>query len=220
MLRKRAFLTVALTMAMTAVLPLAMAFAATPHVMTINKTGGPAVKVGAILKAPLKAKTKATFFSPGTTTGIKCSTAHVTDKVIVNPLRPGTVREKLTSQTFSKCTTNIPGTTSVKSVTVVGLPYRTTVSDAKGFPVTVTKPNGSIKTKVVVKSLLGSLTCVYSKSKLTGSASNTGNKITFKNQVFKKSAGSSACPAKGSFSATFAPLRDVSVSSHPLVFIN
>jgi hypothetical protein len=45
--------------ALLAALP-ATASAATHHVLTTNKVGGPNVAVGATLKAPLKAGTKAT----------------------------------------------------------------------------------------------------------------------------------------------------------------
>ena len=90
--------------------------------------------VGATLKAPLKAGTKATFYSPGTTTGVTCGKSSLTSKVTKNPAAPGTATESLTAQTFSSCTTNIAGSTSVKSVKVLNLPYATTVSDASGNP--------------------------------------------------------------------------------------
>jgi hypothetical protein len=206
--------------AMLAVLPMAAASAATPHVLTIAKVGGLAVQTGQVIQAPLKAGTKATFFSPGTTTGVSCPKALVTNKVVTNPLKPGTAVESLTAQTFSGCTTNIPGTTSVKSVKVLNLPYKTTISDATGFPVTVTKPGGVLKTSIAINSVLGLLTCTYRATKLSGKASNAGNVNIFKNQVFTLSSGSSACPAKGSFSATFGPLKDISLTGQPLVFVN
>jgi hypothetical protein len=206
--------------AMLAVLPMASASAATPHVLTIVKVGGAAVKVGAIIKAPLKTGTKATFFSPGTTTGVSCSAALVTNKVVTNPLKPGTATESLTAQTFSKCTTNITGATSVQSVKVLNLPYTSKISDATGFPVTVTKPGGVLKTSITINSVIGLLTCTYKATKLSGKATNVGNADIFKNQTFTLSSGSSVCPAKGAFSATFGPKRDFSVTGTPLVFVN
>lgn len=213
---KRVFLTMATTAAMLAVLPIAAASAATPHVLTTGKVGGTAVAVGATLKAPLKTGTKATFVSPGTTTGVTCATASVTDKVTKNPLKPGTATESLTAQTFGSCTTNIPGATSVKSVTVLNLPYATTVSDATGFPITVSKTS----TKLSLNTILGLVTCTYALATLHGNASNTGSLNSFKNQVFSLSSGPAACPAKGSFSASFGPLKDTSVTGSPNVFVN
>ncbi len=207
---------------MLAVLPMAAASAATPHVLTIAKVGGVAVQPGQIIQAPLKTGTKATFFSPGTTTGVSCAVAKVTNKVLTNPLKPGTATESLTAQTFSGCTTNIPGTTSVQSVKVLNLPYRSAISDTTGppFPVTVTKPGGLLKTSISINSVLGLLTCTYTAAKLSGKATNVGNADTFKNQTFTLSSGSSACPAKGAFSATFGPKKDISVTGAPLVFVN
>lgn len=206
--------------AMLAVLPMTAASAATPHVLTTGKVGGPAVAVGAILKAPLKIGTKATFFSPGTTTGVTCTKAGVTNKVTKNPLKPGIAVESLTAQTFGSCTTNIPGTTSVQSVKVLNLPYTTTVSDAAGFPITVTKPGGVVKTSIAINSVLGLLTCTYKATKLSGKASNIGSTNAFTNQLFTLASGSSACPKQGSFSATFGPLKDTSVAGSPNVFVN
>lgn len=219
-MRKGMLLVMTAATAMLAALPMAAASAATPHVLTVAKVGGVAVKTGNLIQAPLKTGTKATFFSPGTTTGVTCAKALVTNKVLTNPTKPGAATESLTGQTFTSCTTNIPGTTSVKSVKAVGLPYKTTVSDATGFPVTVTKPSGVLKTTIVINSVLGAITCTYRATKLSGKATNVGNADIFKNQVFTLSSGSNACPAKGSFSATFGPKKDISVANHPLVFVN
>ena len=205
---------------MLAILPMTGASAATPHVLTIAKVGGVAVKAGQVIQAPLKAGTKATFFSPGTTQGVSCPKALVTNKVVTNPLKPGTAVESLTAQTFTGCTSNIPGTTTVQSVTVQNLPYKSTVSDATGFPVTVTKPGGVLKTTIKINSVLGLLTCTYKAVKLSGKATNVGNADIFKNQRFTLLSGSQACPTVGNFSATFGPKKDISVTGQPLVFVN
>jgi hypothetical protein len=84
----------------------------------------------------------------------------------------------------------------------------------------VTKPGGVLKTKLAINTVLGLVTCTYSKAKLAGKATNTGNADIFKNQVFTLSSGPTACPAKGSFSATFGPKKDISLTGSPLVFVN
>jgi hypothetical protein len=215
-MRKGVLLVMTAATAMLAVLPIATASAATVDVLTTGKVGGPNVAVGAILKAPLKAGTKATFFNPGTTTGVTCATSSVTDKVTKNPAKPGTETESLTAQTFGSCTSNIGGVNSVKSVTVLNLPYATTISDATGFPITVSK----LSTKITLNTILGTISCTYGAAAIHGKASNTGNVNAFKNQTFTLTSGPSTCPAKGNFSATFGPLKDTSVSGSPAVFVN
>lgn len=223
-MRKRLLFIAVLTTAMMATLPLAMASAATPHVLTINRVGGPAVKVGAILKANLKVNTKARFVNPSNTAmGVFCSRASLRNKVVRNPLRRGTAVESLTAQTFSRCTTRGLGGATVNRVVVRNLPYTTKVSDATGFPITVTKPRSVLKTSITITALGSTFTCTYTKATLRGNASNVGSVNIFKNQVFVRSAGpSTLCLAKGSFSATFGPLRDFSVgtTTHPRVFVN
>lgn len=216
---KRLLLVISAATALLAALPLTAASAGTIDVLTVSKVGGPNVKVGAVLKSGLKTGTKATFFSPGTTMGVICGKAAQTGKVTKNPPKPGTATGSLTAQSFSSCTSNVPGVTSVKSVTVLNLPYSVTVSDAAGFPVTVSKST-KLSTKIVVNTVIGTIACTFSAAKIAGNASNTGNVVTFKNQVFTKSAGPSQCPAKGSFSATFGPVIDSSVTGSPHVFVN
>lgn len=203
---------------LAAVLPLSAASAATVHVLTYGAAGatGKTVTIGSVIRAPLKFGTEATFFSPGTTTGVTCDKATVKNTVTANPLKPGVARESLTAQSFSECTTNIPGTTSVQAVKALNLPYTVTISDAAGFPVTVFNPT----TRITLNSVIGTISCTYKAPSLKGNASNTGSVQKFVNQLFTLSSGSSACPTQGSFSATFGPYRDISVANSPRVFVN
>jgi hypothetical protein len=195
--------------------PLA-ASAATTDVLTVSKVGGTNVAVGATLKASLKSGTDATFFSPGTTTGITCTKSGFTEKVTKNPAKSGTADVSITAQTFSGCTANVTGVDSVKSVKADKLPYKGTVSDAKGFPVTVAAPSATVDLNTEV----GAISCTYSATKLKGAASNTGQTIAFKNQKLTFKSGSSLCPASGDFSATYGPVKDTSVSGSPHVYVN
>jgi hypothetical protein len=202
--------------ALLAVLPLTAASGATHNVLTIGRAGGKNVKVGAILKARLQGHTRATFFTPGTRTGVQCRRATVTDKVRKNPRTPGTAVESLTGQTFGRCTTNIAGATAVRSVRVTQLPYLTTIRSSASHSVTVFRA----RTKITLKTVLGTVTCTFATARIRAHASNVGQRIIFTKQVFRLSAGSSACPARGSFSATFGPVADFSVRGHPHVFVN
>ena len=75
--------------------------------------------------------------------------------------------------------------------------------------VTVTPASGSvIQTTVVLRTLLGSINCVYQAPSLSGKASNTDNTISFVNQQFTKSSGSGLCFANGFFTAKYAPVTD------------
>jgi hypothetical protein len=192
------------------------ASAAAHKVLTNGRVGGRAVKVGAILRAGLKSGTQATLFAPGTKVGVRCRSASVTDKVTRNPAAPGTAVESLRAQKFARCSTDIPGTTAVRNITVLGLPYRTTVSDSAGHPVTIFRA----RTRLTLNTVLGPVTCTFRAARLRGTASNTGQVIVFRHQRFTLSGGSSACPKAGSFSATFGPVRNFSVRGRPHVFVN
>jgi hypothetical protein len=197
-------------------IPATAAPTASHDVLTIKKVGGTNVKKNAILKAGLKSGTKATFLT-AKNAGVTCKSVSFTDKVLSNPRAKGTAKEELTKQTFSKCSVHgIQDATGVKSVTLKGLPYKSTISDSKGDPVNVSGTTATI----VLKSVLGSLTCEYHATTTKGSASNSSQTIAFSNQPFKKKAGVSACPKSGHFTATFGPVKDTSVKGDPHVFIN
>lgn len=205
--------------ALIAILPVASAAAASVHVLTTGKVNGPAVKPGAVLKASLAKGSAATFT---TSLGkLTCAKSGLTAKVTGNPAKHGTARETLTAQTFSKCTINVSGVT-VSSVTVSNLPYHITVSDSKGNPVKVSELS---KTKPLLTSFTAKagtvvVSCSFKATAISGSTSNKGNVTVFVKQSFKLAAGSSFCPASGTFSATYGPLRDSSVKRSPVVFVN
>src|SRR6266851_3981549 len=118
--------------------PATLAAAAAPaHVLTINKVGGPAVRAGAVLKAGLKKGTKAVFSLGNGSVKLTCKSSKVSATVRANPVKPGTATESLTAITTAKCTfSGITGVT-FKSIKAKNLPYKAKVSDATGFPVTV-----------------------------------------------------------------------------------
>jgi hypothetical protein len=201
-------------------LPVTLAYAAAPvHVLTIKKVGGPAVRANAVLKSGL-AKGKTAVFSLGTEK-LTCKSAHFSATVRANPIKPGTATESLTAQSFAKCTVNITGVV-VKSIKVLDLPFKVAVSDAKGFPVTVSGTSKTMPIKIAVKVALGTtkVACTYKASSIKGSASNTGSTVTFTKQKFTKAAGGTLCPPSANFSATFGPVRDTSVTNSPKVFVN
>lgn len=206
--------------ALIAALTATSAAAASVHVLTTGKVGGPAVRPGAVLTASL-AKGSAAVFN-NSLGKLTCTKSAFTVKVISNPAKPGTAKESLTAQTFSKCTISVSGAT-VSSVTVGNLPYNVTVSDAKGNPVKVSglskaKP---LLTTVTVKVATLVVTCSFKATAISGSASNKGNVTVFVKQSLTKAAGSSSfCPASGTFSATYGPLTDSSVKGSPAVFVN
>jgi hypothetical protein len=200
-----------------AMTPMAASAATATHVLTVTKVGGTNVAVGAKLSASLKSGTKVVL-SDGSSGSISCAKSSFTESVKTNPAKPGTATLSITAQSYSDCTATISGiTVTVKSVTAYKLPYAATVSDAKGLPVTVTKPGAT-----VVASADGvTVTCIYQAAKITGSADNTGSSVGFKDQEFKTIAGSnSLCPASGDLTVTYAPLEDTSVKGDPHVFVN
>ncbi|OQD53820.1 Tat pathway signal sequence domain protein [Streptomyces phaeoluteigriseus] len=202
-MRTRPLLALAATVAALSLTAATPASAADPAVLT---TANGDVAVGDVLTASLAGGTNATLYSSATgTSGVSCASSGFTATVTANPTAPGTATESLTGHTFGNCSANVVGVLGVTSITVNNLPYSTAVSSAG--TVTVTPPAGSvIQTTVVLRTLLGSINCVYRAPSLTGTASNADNSITFTGQQFTKSSGSSLCFANGYFSAKYAPV--------------
>ncbi|OIJ63044.1 hypothetical protein [Streptomyces mangrovisoli] len=187
-------------------------------VLTTGSAGGAAVAVGDVVTAPLATGTKATLYSSATgTSGVSCTSSQFTAGVTDNPAAPGTASESVTGHTFdaSTCSTNVIGVTGVTSITVDNLPYTSTVASDGTVSVTAGSA-GAIQTTVKLKTLLGSITCVYQASALSGTADNADSSINFASQQFTKVSGSSLCFANGYFTAKYAPVTDGTAS----VFVN
>ncbi|MFF8772316.1 Tat pathway signal sequence domain protein [Kitasatospora sp. NPDC015120] len=197
--------------------------AAPVAVLTHTALAGPNVSVGDVLVADLVAGTTANFSSSATgTSGIKCATSAFSATVLTNPAAPGTATESLNTQTFGSCTANVIGVTGVQSITVNNLAYVNSVSDAAGSPVSLDPGTaGPVQTTVVLKTILGTITCVYrAPGGLAGTTNNTGQTIGFNAQALPKVSGPSTCFPVGYFTATYGPVRDVSVAGSPVVFVN
>ncbi|MEU0004455.1 Tat pathway signal sequence domain protein [Streptomyces sp. NPDC006314] len=179
-------------------------------VLTTGSAGGTAAAVGDTLTAPLASGTSATFYSSATgTSGVKCTSSQFTAKVTGNPTAPGTATESVTAHTFdsSTCTSNVTGVLGVNGITIDNLPYSATVTS--DGTLTVQPASGSVvQATVKLRTLLGTVTCVYQAAGLTGKADNADSSITFTNQQFAKSSGSSLCFANGYFTAKYAPVTD------------
>ncbi|MBQ1043523.1 MULTISPECIES: Tat pathway signal sequence domain protein [unclassified Micromonospora] len=192
------------------------------NVLTYPTVAGTAVSVGDVIQASLRSGTNATFYSSTSgTTGIKCAASSFSAKVLTNPTAPGTATESLTAQSFTSCTTNVFGTTGVQSVTVNNLPYTTSVTSAGVVTISGTAA-APIQSTVVLNSLLGAITCVYrtSTNTLTGTASNGTNSITFTNQALTKFSGPSLCFGTAYFTASYSPVKDISKTGSPAVYVN
>ncbi|MFJ3659153.1 Tat pathway signal sequence domain protein [Streptomyces sp. NPDC090119] len=187
-------------------------------VLTTGGVGGTAVAVGDTLTAPLATGTSATLYSSATgTSGVKCTASQFTAQVTGNPAAPGAATESVTGHTFdsSSCTSNVTGVLGVSGITVDHLPY--TASVASDGTLSVAPASGStIQTTVKLRTLLGSINCVYQAPSLTGKADNADSSITFTNQQFTKVSGSSLCFASGYFTAKYAPVTDAGAP----VFVN
>ncbi|MEU7417703.1 Tat pathway signal sequence domain protein [Streptomyces antibioticus] len=184
-------------------LPAITPAAAAGAVLTI---AGGDVAVGDVLNASLATGTNATLYSSATgTSGVSCASSEFAATVTDNPEAPGTATESLTAHSFGNCSANVVGVLGVTSITVNNLPY--TASASSDGTLTVTPASGStIQTTVVLRTLLGSINCVYQASSLTGTSDNTDSSITFTAQQFTKSSGSSLCFANGYFTAKYAPV--------------
>jgi hypothetical protein len=209
-MRTRPLITLAAAVAALSLPAITPASAADSAVLTTGGAGGTAVAVGDVLSAPLAGGTTANLYSSATgTSGVSCKSSTFSATVTDNPAAPGTATESVTGQTFdaSSCTSNVFGVTGVSSITVDNLPYATAV--ASDGTLTVTPASGStIQTTVKLRTLLGSITCVYQAPSLTGKTDNSDNSINFTNQQFTKVSGSSLCFSSGFFTAKYAPVTD------------
>ncbi|MFF8945134.1 Tat pathway signal sequence domain protein [Streptomyces sp. NPDC014864] len=217
-MRTRPLLTLAAAVAALSLPALGTASAAGTPVLTTGSAGGAAVAVGDTLTAQLASGTTATLYSSATgTSGVSCTSSTFTASVTDNPTAPGTATESVSAQTFdpASCTSNVTGVLGVNSITVDNLPYTTTVSS--DGTLTVAPASGStVQTTVKLRTLLGSVTCVYQAPGLSGGADNADNGITFTNQQFSKVSGSSLCFSSGFFTAKYAPVTDAGAP----VFVN
>ncbi|MFJ1648066.1 Tat pathway signal sequence domain protein [Streptomyces sp. NPDC088258] len=194
--------------------------AAAGNVLTYGSAAGSAVAVGDVLTSALSSGTTVAIrTTAGGSTGITCTASQFTATVTGNPTAPGTATESVTAHTFGSCTSNILGTTGVQGITVDQLPYVASATSAGALTVAAGS-TGSVQTTVRLNTILGLTTCVYTSTGLNGTTSNTGNSITFANQLFTKSSGPATCPASSYFSATYAPVKDTSQSGSPSVFVN
>jgi hypothetical protein len=210
--------------------PASAAYAASSHksakpVLTTGKKGGPAVKKGAVLKASLAAHTTVALAIGSF--AATCKSSSIKARVTANPSRAGKATLSVTGESISKCSISVAGVT-LKSLTALNLPYAGTVSAAKHDPVTIaeSKKSKPLGFKAVISVGATSATCVFTATKVSGRASNTGNKVTFKAQPFVLDASASsllcaeAGASKATFSATYGPLRDTSVKHSPKVFVS
>jgi hypothetical protein len=183
------------------------------NVLTTGSAGGTAVAVGDVLTAA--SSNVAIRTTSGGSTGITCDSSSFSASVTANPAAPGTATESLTAFSIGgNCSTNVTGTTGVKSITVGGLPYSASVTSSGTVTV-----QGPLTTTVVLGSLLGNVTCGYTANSISGTASNADNSIAFSNQQFTKSSGSSLCPGNGFFTAAYKPVQD-STAGSASVFVN
>ncbi|HEY1916168.1 MAG TPA: hypothetical protein VGH27_11405 [Streptosporangiaceae bacterium] len=215
-MRTRMLLGTAVVTALFTAAPLTAASASSIDVLTLGRTAGPNATVGDTVTARMQVGTEATFYVPGSTTGVICKQASTTSTITANPSKPGVAGESLNGQSFSRCKTNIPGIT-LEGIQITGLPYTVTVSGKSGHAVTV--ENASTTTTFGTPA--GDIPCSYTDAAVNGVASNTDSLITFTNQEFVLTPTSStSCPPAADFSATFGPQKDVTVSPAMRVKVN
>lgn len=192
-------------------------------VLTYGAPGpaGPNVPPGNVLTSMLGAP--ATFVTAAGV-GTTCNLSSIAATVQVNPPAPGTATTQLNVQTFTSCTSTIPGVTAV-TVAVNNLPNTLQFSDAPGLPVQITPPPAGPLQITITETFQGAIIgCVWRPTAgvYNGNYINAGNQIVFAKQQMKLFAGP-AGPCAGPlqfFSATYRPVRDSSISGLPPVFVN
>jgi hypothetical protein len=217
-MRKQLFaVAIAAAGALLAVAPSLPASAASPSVLTVGSAGGTAANAKDTVTAGLLSGTDAVL---STSSGnITCTQSTFTASVTSNPTAPGTADESLTAQTFAGCTAKITGVESVKSISVLNLPYVAAVSDSSDTLTLTAGSSGALEVSAALNTLIGTVTCDFTASSLTGTTSNSNNSITFSSQSTTLLSGPGVCPKSGTFSAAYGPVEDTT-QGNGLVFVN
>ena len=197
------------------------AYADTGAVLTVGAVGGENAAVGDSVVASLASGSSATFYSTTTgTTGVSCASSTFSTTVTTNPSVPGVATETLDSQNFASCTTNVVGSTGVRSVTLNNLPFTVSVDGSTNAVTVGPGSAGVVQSTVIVSTILGTVTCVYrpATGTINGVADNATNAIVFTNQQFNKVSGSVLCLSTAYFSATYSPVIDTTQGA--AVYVN
>ena len=166
--------------------------------------------VGDALSAGLASGGSATFTtSLGT---ITCTTAGFDATVASNPTAgTGLATETVTGLSFSNCTTTVFGTIGVTSIGLTKGTTATATLDDTNIANGVIDLDVSPSITVVLRSILGSVTCHYGGA-ITGTADNADSALAFTDQTQTLQTGSSGlCASSGSFTATYGPVVDENV---------
>lgn len=197
------------------------AYADTGGVLTVGAVGGQNAAVGDSVVASLAGGSSATFYSTATgTTGVSCTSSTFSTTVTSNPSVPGIATETLDSQNFAGCTTNVVGSTGVRSVALNNLPFTVSVDGSTNAVTVGAGSAGVVQSTVVVSTILGTVTCVYrpAAGTISGVTDNATNAIIFTNQPFNKVSGSVLCLSTAYFSATYSPVIDTTQGA--AVYVN
>ncbi|GAA1645865.1 Tat pathway signal sequence domain protein [Actinoplanes couchii] len=203
--------------ALATLLSASPALADDTNVLTTGSAAGTAVAAGSTISSSLAAGTTATF-AASATSGMTCTGSAISSVVSDNPAAPGSAAAGSTL-TLSGCTVSgIIGVLGVNSVTINNQPYATAINSDGTVVVTGTTA-GPIQATLVLRTLLGSVTCVFQANgnSISGTSDNSDNSISFASQVFTRSSGSALCSSSVAFSARYAPVADASGSP---VFVN
>ena len=153
-----------------------------------------------------------------------CPKSTFTAKVVKNPISAGKAKLSVTSQTLSGC--SLPASTGVtlKSITAINTPWNGVITAKRVLTIKGTTKSKPVGVKAVISAAGQTLTCVFTASVTSGTASNKANTVTFKNQklTLDTTKSSSLCGVAGktaTFSAIYGPVRDISVAKHPKVFV-
>ena len=212
--------------ALTGLLPATAANASPPSVLTYG--GGFAVGSTDNLSAPLAPFTRATFTTGagGAGIGTTCTVASIGGQVTANPAPPGIATAFITTQSFTSCTSTIPGVTGTVTVTVNNPApgFKASFNDASGFPVTIAPTAAPIQIQMLETFAGAPTMCLWQLNPATynGNYINTNSKLQLLNQQDHLLAGPPAgCGTTAQFiNVTYAPFTDTSVPPANQVFVN
>jgi len=199
--------------------------AATVPVLTWGSPGGTPVNPGDQLSTQLNSGTPLRLTTtPGGPVGANCTSSVMQAQATANPPSPGTATATLTAWSIGACTSSNPGVVNVIGTVVNALPQPVVINDTGTLPVRIGPAGPGLTIVMTVNLGAGTMNCTYQPV----GAVVTGNTVLGTSQwVFTNSKVQLVGGAVGPcgqpvdyLTAAYAPVRDTTIGSLPLVYVN
>ena len=162
--------------------------------------------------------------TPSGPVGATCTSSVMQAQVTGNPPAPGTATATLTAWSIGACSSTNPGVVNVVGATVLGLPQPMFISDAGPTQVRIGPSGSGFVIQMTVNLGASLMICTYQPVGMVilGTTVVGTSQWIFTNSKVNLAGGAvGPCGQPVDFlTATFAPVRDTTLSGLPTVFVN